>query len=124
MAERNRYDELDAAIDHAIAGTIPTFAPELAALLVIAADLRDLPDPRFAARLRNELIPMKERNMESTTIATTLRPYLIVQGASELIAFLEQTFDAQVLERVPAPGGTVMHAEVQVGDSVVEMGDA
>ncbi len=55
---------------------------------------------------------------------TSVRPYFIVKGADELIAFLQQTFGAELVMRAPAPGGTVMHAEVRVGDSSLEMGDA
>lgn len=55
---------------------------------------------------------------------TTMRPYFIVNGADDLIAFLQQTFDAELVVRVPTPEGAVMHAEVRVGDSAVEMGDA
>ncbi|HEV7768406.1 MAG TPA: VOC family protein [Thermoanaerobaculia bacterium] len=126
MAERDRYEKLNDAIEDVIAGTVPTFEPELAALLVVAAELRDLPDPRFMARLREELIPnpKEENDMEATAIATHLRPYLIVNGATDLIAFLQKTFDAEVLLNVPTPTGTVMHAEVRVGDSILEMGDA
>ncbi len=65
----------------------------------------------------SELIPGKEDVMK-------LRPYFIVKGADDLIAFLQQTFDAELIMRAPAPGGTVMHAEVRVGDSHLEMGDA
>src|SRR6185436_777224 len=98
--------------------------PELAMLAVIASDLRDLPDPRFRARLKNELFPKKEDVMEAVATVTSVRPYFIVKGADDLIAFLQQTFDAEVILRVPTPAGTVMHAEVRVGDSLVEMGDA
>jgi PhnB protein len=45
----------------------------------------------------------------------TVTPYLIVEGASLLIEFLKEAFDAQ---------GTVMHAEVRIGDSVVMLSDA
>jgi uncharacterized glyoxalase superfamily protein PhnB len=41
-------------------------------------------------------------------------PYLIVEGASSLIEFLKEAFDAQ---------GTIMHAEVRIGDSVVMLSD-
>ena len=125
MAERELIERLDEIIDAVVAGTTaPAVVPEVAILSVIAADLRDLPSPRFKARLRNELISNEEDLMETTAVATSLRPYLIVKGADDLIAFLKQTFDAEVLARVPAPGGTVMHAEVRVGDSILEMGDA
>lgn len=125
MAERDLIERLNEIIDAVVAGTAaPAVVPELAMLSVIAADLRDLPDSRFKARLREELIPGKEGVMETTAVETSVRPYLIVEGVDELIAFLKKTFDAEVLVRVPAPGGTVMHAEVRVGDSLLEMGDA
>ena len=62
--------------------------------------------------------------METVATVNSVRPYFIVNGADDLIAFLQQTFDAEVIMRVPTPAGTVMHAEVRVGDSLVEMGDA
>ena len=121
MAERDLYERLDTLIDAIVAGSAARAVdPELAMLAVLATDLRDLPHPDFKARLKGELIPME------ATIAgvTEVRPYFIVNGADDLIAFLQQTFDAEVLGRVPAAGGTVLHAEVRVGDSIVEMGDA
>jgi uncharacterized glyoxalase superfamily protein PhnB len=90
---------------------------------VIASDLRDLPDPRFKARLKRELSPEKENVMETVTV-NSVRPYFIVKGADDLISFLQQTFDAELVMRASAPGGTVMHAEVRVSDSFVEIGDA
>jgi uncharacterized glyoxalase superfamily protein PhnB len=121
MAERNLYERLDTMIDAIVAGSAPSAVePELAMLAVLASDLRDLPHPDFKARLKGELIPMEA--MIATV--TEVRPYFIVNGADDLIAFLQQTFDAEVVLRVPTPGGTVMHAEVRVGDSVLEMGDA
>ena len=54
----------------------------------------------------------------------SITPYLVVQGAGKLIDFLKQAFDAQEIERLAAPGGTIGHAEVRIGDSIVMMGDA
>ncbi|MGH7965245.1 MAG: VOC family protein [Candidatus Binatia bacterium] len=51
-------------------------------------------------------------------------PYLVVQGAGKLIDFLKQAFDAQEIFRMAQPDGTVGHAEVRIGDSVVMMADA
>lgn len=125
MAERDLFERLDRMIDAIVAGdAVPAIEPDLAMLAVIATDLRGLPDPRFKARLGRELFPDKEDAMETVVTVTGVRPYLIVPGADDLIAFLQQTFDAEVVLRVPAPGGTVMHAEVRVGDSLVEIGDA
>jgi PhnB protein len=54
----------------------------------------------------------------------TVTPYLTVQGASKLIDFLKQAFDAKEIERMPGPDGTVGHAQLQIGDSMVMMGEA
>ena len=54
----------------------------------------------------------------------TVTPYLIVQGAARLIDFLKQAFGAQEKERVAQPDGSIMHAEVTIGDSIIMMADA
>ncbi|HUO85638.1 MAG TPA: VOC family protein [Thermoanaerobaculia bacterium] len=125
MAERNLIERLDGMIDAILEGRLaPPIDPDLAMLAVLATDLRELPDPRFKSRLRGEILTNEEEIMQTAVMVTEVRPYFVARGADELIAFLKATFDAELLGRVPAPGGTVMHAEVRVGDAIVEMGDA
>ncbi len=54
----------------------------------------------------------------------TITPYLIVPGAAELIDFLKQAFEATEVFRANRPDGAIMHAEVRIGDSMVELADA
>ena len=54
----------------------------------------------------------------------TVTPYLTVQGVPTLIEFLKQAFAAQEIERLTQPDGTIGHAEVRIGDSVVMMAEA
>ncbi len=54
----------------------------------------------------------------------TVTPHLTVQGALKLVEFLKQAFDAKELFRMAHPDGTLMHAEVKIGDSIVMMGEA
>ncbi len=54
----------------------------------------------------------------------TVTPYLTVQGAAELLAFLKKAFDAKETERITRPDGTIGHAEARIGDSVVMLDDA
>lgn len=54
----------------------------------------------------------------------TVDPYLIVRGVERFITFLESAFDAQVELKVPNPDGSIGHAEVRIGDSVLLMFDA
>jgi len=51
-------------------------------------------------------------------------PYLIVQGAAALIDFLRHAFDATEKERHAWPDGSIMHAEVKIGDSTIMLGEA
>lgn len=53
----------------------------------------------------------------------TVSPYILVGGAAKFIEFLTQAFGAEEKGRVPVPGGKIMHAEVQLGDSTIEMSD-
>ena len=54
----------------------------------------------------------------------TITPYLVVRGADALIDFLKQAFDAQERLRHERPDGAIMHAEVEIGDSVLMLADA
>ena len=54
----------------------------------------------------------------------TVCPYLIVPDADRILAFMEEAFEATRRELHRTPDGRVMHAEVQIGDSVVMLGEA
>ncbi len=136
MAEQNRIERLDAAIEAILGGRRENLAladPELATLLLVAGELHGLPDPEFKARLKRELVPPPAQEETMTTVLepqevkrgiNTIVPYFILDGGAEFITFLVEAFDAEELGRVPAPDGKVMHAEVRVGNSLVELSDA
>ncbi|MEE8558713.1 MAG: VOC family protein [Myxococcota bacterium] len=54
----------------------------------------------------------------------TITPGFAGRNAAQVIAFLEKAFDGNVVSRYDGPGGSVAHAEVMIGDSVVMLGDA
>lgn len=54
----------------------------------------------------------------------TVTPYLIVEGAPELLTFLEQAFKAEELHRTMRPDGTIAHADIKIGDSVVMVSES
>ena len=51
-------------------------------------------------------------------------PYFIVYGAQRLIELLKKIFNATELRRYDMPDATIMHAEIQIDDSVIMLGDA
>jgi PhnB protein len=54
----------------------------------------------------------------------TVNLYLHPPGAGKFIEFLERGFGAEVLERHPAPDGTLLHANVRIGTSRMCMSES
>lgn len=54
----------------------------------------------------------------------SVSPYLIVDGASATIDFLQRVFGAVPLRHFANDAGKVMHAEVRLDDTVVMLSDA
>jgi len=50
-------------------------------------------------------------------------PYLAVDGASAAIDFYSKVFGATERMRMPAPGGRIGHAELEIGDSLIMLAD-
>lgn len=55
----------------------------------------------------------------------SVTPYLVVEGAEELMGFLQNTFGATVRgnDVMRGPDGRIGHAEVEIGDSIVMLSD-
>ena len=54
----------------------------------------------------------------------TVTPYLVVNDAAGALEFYEKAFGAKEKVRMPGPGGRIMHAEFQIGDSMIMMTEA
>lgn len=55
---------------------------------------------------------------------TSVSPYFIVKGAQKFIDLMKTIFNAKELRRYNMPDGSIMHAEIQIDDSVVMLGEA
>jgi PhnB protein len=53
----------------------------------------------------------------------TVTPTLVVRDAAKAIEFYKKALGAKERSRFDAPDGRVMHAELQIGDSIVMLGD-
>jgi uncharacterized glyoxalase superfamily protein PhnB len=54
----------------------------------------------------------------------SVSPYFIVNDAQKFIDLMKEIFDAKELRRYDMPDGTIMHAEIQIDDSVIMLGDS
>ena len=53
----------------------------------------------------------------------TATPYLVVRGADKALDFYTRAFGAKEVVRMDGPGGKVMHAEFQIGDSMIMLSE-
>jgi PhnB protein len=54
----------------------------------------------------------------------TVTPYLTVRGAVKLLEFIQKAFNATILFEMKRPDGSLGHAEAQIGDSRLMIGEA
>jgi PhnB protein len=50
-------------------------------------------------------------------------PYIAVDNAEKAIEFYRRAFGAKERLRMPGPEGTIAHAEIEIGDSVIMLSD-
>lgn len=53
----------------------------------------------------------------------SVTPYLIVKGAAQAIEYYKKAFGATEVTRMQGPDGKVGHAELQIGDSRIMLGE-
>lgn len=53
----------------------------------------------------------------------SVTPYLTVRGADKLLDFVKKAFGATETVRMPRGDGSIAHAEVRIGDSIVMIGE-
>jgi PhnB protein len=112
-------------------------ARELAPLTRVAQVLRELPREEFRAALKSDLQRRATMNEGTATAPrpspkevhyqrpglTAITPYIIVRPAAQFIDFLKAAFEGVERLRMPAPDGSIMHAEVAVGNGAIEVSD-
>jgi PhnB protein len=53
----------------------------------------------------------------------SVTPSIIVPDAAQAIDFYTRAFGAEEVNRMPAPDGSIMHAEIRIGDSIIMLGE-
>jgi len=54
---------------------------------------------------------------------TSITPYVVVRGGAQFMAFLKAAFEGTERLRMPTPDGSIMHAEVAIGNGTIELSD-
>jgi PhnB protein len=141
MPKRSTAQQLDRAIDAMLIALPSQPEPNLelavAQLMPIARALHDLPRPDFKSALKSKLqwrSSMNEATASASQSSETphfrrpgfpnIAPYILVNGAAKFLDFLVTAFQGTERIRVPKPDGSIMHAEVSIGDSIIELSDA
>src|SRR5437773_8878252 len=135
MSEVELTRQLDQAIE-ALLTSSPAATEdadrELAQLLGVATELRDLPRPDFKARLRTELegetmsTATKAQRQESQANKIregfrTVTPYVVVSDVHQEIDFIKKVFGAEgKVYGLGSQGG--FHSEFRIGDSMLMIG--
>src|SRR5271165_524726 len=128
MPKRSLFDQLDEAITQLLAGSQPSaeqMDPEIAPLVRIASELRDLPRTEFMERLKTDL--KRSTAMATTTepvaaVRTVASPRIAFKNAAKAIDFYKAAFGAKETMRFEVEG-KVAHAEIMIGDSVLMLSE-
>ena len=129
--DSKKIEQLNKAVDGMFArtdGRAPKVERAIEPLVRIAAELRNLPSASFKARLKNELIEGRKKMataemvVASRSTRTDAIPNLVFKDAAKAIEFYKKAFGAVEIFRFEA-GGSIPHAEIQIGDSVFGLSD-
>jgi len=106
----------------------PRVNSRIAAILRIASDLRDLPNEDFKARLKKDLVsratPLASAPKQASYIPAgfhTANACLVVRDAPRAIEFYKEAFGATELMRLDDPSGNIIHAQIKIGDSPIDI---
>jgi uncharacterized glyoxalase superfamily protein PhnB len=53
----------------------------------------------------------------------SITPSIVVRDAARAIDFYKRAFGAEEINRMAGPDGSIMHAEIRIGDSIVMLGE-
>jgi PhnB protein len=145
MAKRSLALQVDEVVQWMLVSLRPrpeeTPDRELASLTRVAQVLRELPGEEFRAALKSDLqrrASMSEGKAASAAGTgeakaktvhyqrpglTAITPYIVVRPAAQFMEFLKSCFDGIEQMRMPAPDGSIMHAEVAIGNGAIEVSD-
>lgn len=130
MRKRLSPGKLNEAIDLMLAHSEQgEFMPDadLLPFIEIASTLARAPRKAFRQRLKLDLLRTAAQapaGLQQQVRRSSVAPVLQVRGAGDFIDFLKRAFFAGEEFVHRAPDGTVAHAEMRIGDMMLELGEA
>jgi len=125
---QKHIEQLNKALDAMLAqndGRVTKAGAEIEPLVRIAAELRNLPNANFKARLKSELGGKKRMSTVAEPVATALKsaaPRLTFRDAAKAIEFYKDAFGATETFRFEV-GDSIAHAEIAIGNSRVMLAE-
>ena len=124
--DSKKIEQLNRAIEQMMArndGRVGKAEAEIEPLVRIAADLRNLPNASFKARLKSELGGSKRMSTVAEPIAatrTTASPRLAFRDPAKAIEFYKEALGAKEVFRFQI-GDSIPHAELKIGESSINV---
>ncbi len=121
--EQKKIEQLNKAVEAMLArndGRAGKAEPDIEPLVRIAAELRNLPNASFKARLKSELGGRKRMSTVAEPVAgvhATAAPRLAFKNAAKAIEFYKNALGAKETFRFEA-GGHIAQAEMAIGNSM------
>ncbi|MGD0566775.1 MAG: VOC family protein [Candidatus Sulfotelmatobacter sp.] len=124
--DAKKIEQLNKVLDAMLArtdGKLPKVDANLAPLLRVAAELRDLPRESFKERLKSEFEGRKKMASVAepvTSIRVSAAPRMAFLDPAKAIEFYKKALGAKETFRFEV-GGTIPHAEIMIGDSTIDI---
>ena len=128
--EQKKVDQLNQAVEALLArvdGRPPKVESGIEPLVRIAAELRNLPNASFKARLKSELGGKKGMSTVADPVAQPVAagrmsasPRLAFRDPAKAIEFYTRTLGAKETFRFQV-GDSIPHAEIMIGDSAIDI---
>src|SRR5215471_5729148 len=121
-----KFEQLNQALEKVLAqndGRVAKTGAEIEPLVRIAADLRNLPNASFKARLKSELGGKKSMSTvvkPAAAVRTTASPRLAFRDPAKAIEFYQRALGAKETFRFEV-GGQIPHAVIMIGDSAINL---
>src|SRR5215831_1444657 len=124
--ETKKIEQLNHAVEKMLSrndGRVGKAEVDIEPLVRIAADLRNLPNATFKARLKSQLTGRNRMSTVAepvTAVRTTASPRLAFRDPARAIEFYKEALGAKEIFRFQV-GDSIPHAELRIGESTINV---